>query len=254
MKNALPSRLATAATVSAMISLSGCATPTPAPGPATAASPATGAMSAPSPAAGAMSAPSPAAGVTSAPSPPVGAMAASSAANVPQPQGSASAAATASQGAAAATATGSVDSLVGQPAPDFTATGQDGTEFHLAAQKGKSVVVYFYPKDETPGCTHEACSFRDSWQAIAKTGATLVGISGDSRKSHQAFASHYHLPFILLSDPDGAIARRYGVPFAGVHKRQTVIVGPDGNVRDVYRTVDVSTHAAQILAALTHAG
>jgi peroxiredoxin Q/BCP len=142
------------------------------------------------------------------------------------------------------------DPLVGQPAPDFTAAAQDGSQVHLAALKGKRVVVYFYPKDETPGCTKEACSFRDSWQAIAKTGATLVGVSADTLDSHKQFVAHYKLPFLLVSDPDGAIGKKYGVPFEGHHARQTFVVGPDGNVRKVYRKVDVTAHADQVLADL----
>lgn len=146
------------------------------------------------------------------------------------------------------------DDLLGKPAPDFTATAQDGTAFHLASLRGKWVVIYFYPKDETPGCTKEACSFRDAWQAIAKTGAVLVGVSADSSESHVAFAQHYKLPFLLLTDPDGAIGREYGVPFAGHHHRETFVVGADGTVRNVYRKVDVTVHAAQILEDLSHPG
>jgi peroxiredoxin Q/BCP len=142
------------------------------------------------------------------------------------------------------------DPLVGTPAPDFTATAQDGTTVHLAALKGKPVVIYFYPKDETPGCTREACSFRDSWEALAKTGATLVGVSADTLDSHKGFASHYNLPFLLVSDPGGDIAKLFGVPFSTVHKRQTVVVGPDGNVRKVYRAVDVGVHAQEVLKDL----
>lgn len=145
-----------------------------------------------------------------------------------------------------------VDDLVGKEAPDFSATAQDGKAVHLAALRGKTVVVYFYPKDETPGCTKEACSFRDAWQAIAKTGAVLVGISGDGRESHQAFTAHYSLPFLLVTDSDGTIGRSYGVPFQGHHQRQTFVIGADGNVRKVYRRVDVSSHAAQILDDLSH--
>src|ERR1700689_1907081 len=96
----------------------------------------------------------------------------------------------------------SADSLVGQPAPDFTATAQDGTSVHLAALAGKQVVVYFYPKDETPGCTKEACSFRDAWAPLAKTGAVLVGVSADSLDSHKAFVAHWKLPFLLITDAD----------------------------------------------------
>jgi thioredoxin-dependent peroxiredoxin len=142
------------------------------------------------------------------------------------------------------------DDLVGKPAPDFTATAQDGTAVHLAALRGKPVVLYFYPKDETPGCTKEACSFRDSWKSLAATGAVLVGVSADSSDSHKAFASHYGLPFLLVSDPDGAIGRSYGVPFTMVHKRQTILIGADGVVRKAYRSVDVSTHADQVLSDL----
>jgi peroxiredoxin Q/BCP len=137
--------------------------------------------------------------------------------------------------------------MVGKQAPDFTSTAQDGTAFHLAAMKGKPVVLYFYPKDETPGCTKEACSFRDSFKPIATTGAVLVGISADSIESHKAFAAHHGLPFLLLSDPDGAIGKAYGVPFTLVHKRQTFVIGADGVVRKVYRSVDVTTHADQVL-------
>jgi peroxiredoxin Q/BCP len=145
------------------------------------------------------------------------------------------------------------DGLVGKPAPDFTTTAHDGTVVHLAALRGKPVVVYFYPKDETPGCTKEACSFRDAWQRIAKTGAVLLGVSADNRESHLAFALHYNLPFLLLSDPDGMIARLYDVPFEGHHQRQTFVIGTDGTVHNVYRKVDVTVHAAQILEDLRHA-
>src|SRR5579859_1836835 len=117
----------------------------------------------------------------------------------PSPESSAPATAAATPSATTAPA----DDLVGKPAPDFTATTQTGQTFHLAASKGKAVVVYFYPKDETPGCTKEACSFRDAWEAIAKTGAVLVGISADSADSHRAFVEHYKLPFQLVTDKDG---------------------------------------------------
>ena len=143
-----------------------------------------------------------------------------------------------------------VDPLVGKPAPDFTATAQDGTSVHLAALKGKPVVVYFYPKDETPGCTKEACSFRDAWAPLAKTGAVLVGVSADSLDSHKAFVAHWKLPFPLISDPDGSIGKQYGVPFESYHHRQTFVVGADGNVKKVYRKVDVTVHAQEILADL----
>jgi peroxiredoxin Q/BCP len=143
------------------------------------------------------------------------------------------------------------DPLVGQTAPDFTATAQDGSTVHIAALAGKSVVVYFYPKDETPGCTKEACSFRDAWAPLAKTGAVLVGVSADSLDSHRAFVAHWKLPFLLITDADGSIGKKYGVPFEGYHQRQTVVIGPDGKVTKVYRKVDVAVHAQEILADLS---
>ncbi len=160
--------------------------------------------------------------------------------------------ATGAPAASAAPVQGDGDDLTGKPAPDFTATAQDGTSVHLAALKGKPVVVYFYPKDETPGCTKEACSFRDTWQDIAKTGAVLIGVSADSGDSHKGFAEHYKLPFLLISDPDGHIGASYGVPFTDHHARQTFVIGADGRVVKVYRKVDVTTHAAEVLADLTH--
>lgn len=138
--------------------------------------------------------------------------------------------------------------MVGQAAPDFALTAQDGTAVHLAALAGKPVVLYFYPQDETPGCTKEACSFRDAWDALAAKGVVLVGVSADSLDSHRAFAAHYKLPFLLVSDGDGALAKKYGVPFEGAHKRQTIVVGADGRVKNVYRKVDVKVHAQEILA------
>ena len=145
------------------------------------------------------------------------------------------------------------DALVGKPAPDFTAKSQSGKAVHISALKGKNVVLYFYPKDETAGCTKEACSFRDSWDAIAKTGAVLVGISADTTQSHKDFAEHYKLPFMLVSDPDGSIGKLYGVAFEGHHHRETIVIGADGNVRKVYRQVDVGVHAQQILEDLQSA-
>jgi thioredoxin-dependent peroxiredoxin len=202
-----------------LLALAACTPASPAPAdPATASAPASGAASTPSPV-----------------SPPLtagAALAASSSAAAPAPVAA------------------STDPLVGQPAPDFTATAQDGSSVHIAALSGKKVVVYFYPKDETPGCTKEACSFRDAWTALGKTGAVLVGVSADSLDSHKAFVSHYKLPFLLVSDPDGSIGKKYGVPFEGHHQRQTIVIGADGKVVKVYRKVDVTVHAQEILADL----
>jgi thioredoxin-dependent peroxiredoxin len=139
----------------------------------------------------------------------------------------------------------------GSVPPDFTTTAQDGTALHLAALKGKPVVVYFYPKDETPGCTKEACSFRDAWDALSKKGVVLIGLSADTDESHKAFASHYKLPFLLVSDKDGKIAASFGVPFQGGYTaRQSFVIGADGRIKKVYRKVDVTVHAQEIMADL----
>lgn len=147
------------------------------------------------------------------------------------------------------------DVQVGKPAPNFTGTTYDGTVVALSSFKGKPVVLYFYPKDETPGCTKEACSFRDAWDELAATHAVLIGVSMDNAEAHKEFAEHWKLPFILLSDSDGAIAAKYGVPLkehgdASFEARQTFVIGADGLVRKIYREVDVTNHATQVLADL----
>jgi peroxiredoxin Q/BCP len=109
--------------------------------------------------------------------------------------------------------------------------------------------VYFYPKDETPGCTKEACAFRDAWDGLAKKGVVLIGVSSDTDASHKAFADHHKLPFLLVSDPNGDLAKAFGVPMKeGYIGRQSFVVGPDGNVKKVYRKVDVTVHAQEIMA------
>jgi len=139
----------------------------------------------------------------------------------------------------------------GSAAPDFTAKAQDGTPVQLSHLKGKPVVVYFYPKDETPGCTKEACSFRDAWDGLSKRGVVLIGISADSDESHRGFAANHKLPFLLVSDTSGAIAKLFGVPMEnGYISRQSFVIGADGNLKKIYRTVDVTAHAAQIAADL----
>lgn len=149
-----------------------------------------------------------------------------------------------------ATASGK-DVAVGRPAPNFHAQAHDGAAIDIAALKGKPVVLYFYPRDETPGCTKEACAFRDAWNDLSQTGVVLVGISTDDLASHKKFAEHHELPFHLVSDPDGAIAKAYGVgSMAGFLARQTVLIGADGNIKKLYRSVDPKTHAAEILADL----
>jgi peroxiredoxin Q/BCP len=137
---------------------------------------------------------------------------------------------------------------VGKAPPDFSATAYDGTRLHLAELKGKPVVVYFYPKDETPGCTKEACAFRDAWDGLAKKGVVLIGVSSDDAASHKAFAEHHKLPFHLVSDPSGDLAKAFGVPMKdGYIARQSFVVGADGSVKKIYRKVDVIVHAQEIM-------
>jgi peroxiredoxin Q/BCP len=164
----------------------------------------------------------------------------------------ASASAGAASGASATpAATDPVEATVGKASPAFAVTASDGTKIDSAAMKGKPIVLYFYPKDETPGCTTEACSFRDAWEKLAKSGVIMVGVSTDSDDSHKAFAAHHKLPFHLVSDPDGKLAKLFGVPVNGTFMaRQTIVIGADGNVKKIYRTVDVTKHAAEISADL----
>jgi len=149
-----------------------------------------------------------------------------------------------------ATASSSARELVeGAPAPEFSATSHTGAQLRLSALRGKPVVVYFYPKDETPGCTKQACAFRDAWKDLEKTGVVLIGISTDSAESHQAFAKHHDLPFHLVSDERGAIAAMFDVPNrAGFLARQSFVIDANGRIKKIYRQVDVTRHARDILA------
>jgi len=147
----------------------------------------------------------------------------------------------------------------GKKAPDFTLDDQDGKPVTLSSFKGKDVIVYFYPKDDTPGCTKEACGFRDFWKDLQKAGVVVLGISPDGAASHQKFISKYKLPFTLLSDPDkdmmkawGAFGEKmmYGVKKIGII-RSSVWIGPDGIVKKHWRKVaDAAKHPAQVLEAL----
>ncbi len=141
---------------------------------------------------------------------------------------------------------------VGQPAPAFQSVDQDGKPVALSDYRGKVVVLYFYPKDETPGCTTEACSFRDGYAAIQATGAVILGVSADTVASHKAFAAKYHLPFRLVADPHRRIIDAYGVrmPVLGWAKRTTFIIDKAGVVRKVFRGVNPAGHAQEVLAAL----
>lgn len=136
----------------------------------------------------------------------------------------------------------------GGPAPDFAVTATDGAKLSLASLKGKPLVVYFYPKDETSGCTVEAESFRDSWKDMKKSNVTMIGVSTDSDDSHKAFAEKHKLPFHLVSDPKGELAAKFGVPVRGnFASRETFVIDKDGKVKKIYKNVDVQKHAAEIL-------
>ncbi len=126
---------------------------------------------------------------------------------------------------------------VGDKAPDFTLPSQMGDTVTLSEFFGKkNIVLYFYPKDESPGCTKEACSFRDNYQELTSLGAEVLGISGQSIESHKSFATHYGLPFILLSDADNAVRKLYGVPstMGVLPGRVTYIIDKQGVIRSIF--------------------
>ncbi len=139
----------------------------------------------------------------------------------------------------------------GVAAPDFNLQDQSGTEHHLADYRGKWVVLYFYPKNDTPGCTAEACHFRDDILQIRSLEAQLFGVSLDSRESHEAFTEKYNLPFPLLSDADASVARAYGALFSlgpvKFARRHTFIIDPEGNIAKIYRSVKPKKHSQQII-------
>ncbi|MEB3292774.1 MAG: peroxiredoxin [Synechococcales bacterium] len=143
---------------------------------------------------------------------------------------------------------------VGMPAPAFTAQDTHGNTVSLSDFVGKTVVLYFYPKDDTPGCTKEACSFRDSYDQYLSQGIPVLGVSRDDKASHQAFTEKFNLPFPLLADTDGAITNAYDVAGErnGFHYslRVTYVIGSDGMIQQVYDAVQTETHATDILAAL----
>jgi peroxiredoxin Q/BCP len=140
---------------------------------------------------------------------------------------------------------------VGDPAPDFTLPRSDGTSFRLSeAVRRRVVVLYFYPKDETMGCTAEACAFRDQYEVFTEAGAEVVGVSADSSASHQAFATHHRLPFVLLTDADGAVRKLYGVGKAlGIlDGRITYVIDTHGIVRQVFSSrLNPTRHVAEAL-------
>jgi len=130
---------------------------------------------------------------------------------------------------------------------DFTLKDQNGTNRSLHDWHGKWVVLYFYPKDETPGCTSEACSFRDINEPLLARDAEVIGISKDSSESHASFAKHYRLPFTLLSDPDGEVMKAYKSWTPLLAKRQTFIINPEGKIVKEYPKVTPAEHATQVL-------
>ena len=145
----------------------------------------------------------------------------------------------------------------GDIAPDFTAKDQDGNDVKLSDFRGQKVVLYFYPKDDTPGCTKEACSFRDANDIYAEKGIKVFGISTDSEKSHQKFISKYSLPFTLLADPEKKLVNDYGVyaekslygrKYMGVN-RTTFLIDEDGKIVKIFKKVNVSEHAQEVLTA-----
>jgi peroxiredoxin Q/BCP len=145
----------------------------------------------------------------------------------------------------------------GDKAPDFSAKDQDGNDVSLADLKGRRVVLYFYPKDDTPGCTKEACSFRDSDDVYKEKNIRVLGVSTDSEKSHQKFISKFNLPFTLLADTDKKIVEDYGVwgeksmygkKYMGTN-RKTFLIDEQGKIKKVFDKVNVSEHAGEVLEA-----
>jgi len=142
----------------------------------------------------------------------------------------------------------------GQPAPDFDLPDAEGKRIRLADFRGKkAVVLYFYPKDDTPGCTKEACSFRDSYEDFQDAGAEVIGVSSDSATSHAKFAKRYKLPFTLLSDAKGEVRKKYGVPstMGLMPGRVTYVIDKRGVVRHVFNSqLQATRHVSEALAAL----
>jgi len=143
---------------------------------------------------------------------------------------------------------------IGQQAPDFSLTDQKGQLQTLSQQRGKWLVLYFYPKDETPGCIAEACSFRDNIVAIKAKNTVVWGVSVDNNESHQKFAQNHQLPFTLLADPGGNVAKQYGslmnLLLFKIAKRHSFIIDPQGKIAKIYRSVNPKTHVAEILKDL----
>jgi len=147
----------------------------------------------------------------------------------------------------------------GDKAPEFVSTDADGNTVKLSDLKGKKVVLYFYPKDDTPGCTKEACSFRDSYAKFTRRGIKVIGVSLDTEKKHQKFAAKYELPFTLLADTDRSISEAYGTygekkfmgrTYMGLH-RQTFLIDEEGKIVKIFPKVKPEAHAEEVLAAFS---
>jgi peroxiredoxin Q/BCP len=147
---------------------------------------------------------------------------------------------------------------VGDVAPEFTVATSGGGKISLADFKGQNVILYFYPKDDTPGCTKEACAFRDQFADLKNKGAVVLGVSPDPVKKHDQFVEKFKLPFSLLADEDKKIVEAYGVwgeksfmgrKYLGVY-RVTFLIGTDGRIKQIWPLVKPETHAAEVLAAL----
>ena len=146
----------------------------------------------------------------------------------------------------------------GDTAPEFTVATNGGGEVSLSDFAGRNVILYFYPKDNTPGCNKEACSFRDRWDDFKEKGAVVLGVSTDGVKSHDKFADKFKLPFTLLADDEKRIVKAYGVygpqTFMGIKytgtSRVTFLIGPDGKIKKIWPAVKPAEHAAEVLAAL----
>jgi peroxiredoxin Q/BCP len=146
----------------------------------------------------------------------------------------------------------------GIPAPDFMLSDDNGTQQRLSDYRGQPVILYFYPKDDTPGCTLEACNFRDDYSAYVEAGVTILGVSPDTSKSHSKFKQKYQLPFPLLADKDHAVCDAYGVwgekqfmgrAYMGV-LRTTFLIDPNGDIKKVFEKVKPAEHSAEMLAAI----
>ena len=140
----------------------------------------------------------------------------------------------------------------GKPAPDFELQSDTGGTVRLSELRGKPVVLYFYPKDDTPGCTRQACGMRDVYGDFERAGAVVLGVSADTQTSHQRFKAKYSLPFTLLADPERRLGEPYGVAREGKssYERSTFVIDADGNVAKIMRRVNPDRHADEVLAAL----